>query len=130
MSRSRRKSIAAEEEDDQGTVLTSELPNKSIESAQLVTGPDSEQMCLTIEQSQDLPEPESDMDRVESMQPDSLAARWPLEHRSVLRELHRAVVRHMIFYTKPEGGGLSMEEAMQNATRIMEGLKQRCSTKI
>ena len=121
MSRSRRKSIVAEEEHDQGTVLTLEAPNKSIESTALVTGPDSEQMSLTAAQSQDSPEPESDMDRVESMQPDSLAARWLLEHRSVLRELHRAVVRHIIFYTKPEGGGLSMEEAMQKATRIMDG---------
>jgi hypothetical protein len=124
MSRTRREITAAEEQTNQEVILVSEPSNETIEvrePTQLVTEAETGQTDLMGEQSLVPPEQESDMDRVESMQPDSLAARWLLENRSVLRELHRAVVRHMIFYTKPEGGGLSMEEAMQKATRIMEG---------
>jgi len=66
-------------------------------------------------------EPESQLNQIEIMQPDSLDARWLLEHRSVLRELHRALVRQIIFYTEPEGGRLTMEEAIGKATEVMEG---------
>jgi hypothetical protein len=66
-------------------------------------------------------EPVSKDEQIERMQPDSLAARWLLERRSVLRELHSALVRHVIFYTKPEGGGMTMEEAIKKATEVMDG---------
>jgi hypothetical protein len=125
MSRSRRKAIAVKESDQEMT-LTSEAPSEAIDvgaSPQLMTEPDSHssEMQPSGEELLVSPESEEGRDQVESMQPDSLAARWLLEHKSVLRELHRAVVRHIIFYTKPEGGGLSMEEAITKATRIMDG---------
>jgi hypothetical protein len=77
-------------------------------------------MNLASEESEMQPGPLAENNQTESMQPDSMAARWLLEHKSILRELHRAVVRHIIFYTKPDGGGLTMEEAIQKAARIME----------
>lgn len=64
---------------------------------------------------------EIEPDNIESMAPDSLAARWLLERRSVLRELHRAMITHILFFTRPEGGGLTMEEAIKKATERMEG---------
>ncbi|HEX5731517.1 MAG TPA: hypothetical protein VF131_01690 [Blastocatellia bacterium] len=72
----------------------------------------------TVSKSEDLQLCQS---KVESMRPDSLTARRLLEHSSVLRELHNAVVRHIVFYTNPEGGQLTMEEAIKKASRIMEG---------
>jgi hypothetical protein len=113
MSRSRRKNTVTTEEQNQGTVLTSEPINEAIEVRQ---APQSE-----AEEPTTTSEPASEVDPVESMHPTSLAARWLLEEGSVLREMHRAVVRHIIFYTKPEGGGLSMQEAIARATKIIKG---------
>ena len=126
MSRSRRKIIVADKEVGLEMQVAPETPGEAIEvgeSMQLVVAPESHnnQMQLADDESLVVAEPETEMDKVANMQPDSLAARWLLEHKSVLREMHRAVVRHVVFYTKPEGGGLSMEEAIAKATRIMEG---------
>ena len=125
MSRSMRKPIATEDEIKTEMEPASEAPGEAIkvrESTQLVTktGSLSNEMKPAIAESSIQPETEPGGDQVESMQLDSMAARWVLEHKSILRELHRAVVRQIIFYTKPEGGGLTMEEAIQRAARIME----------
>ncbi len=58
--------------------------------------------------------------KIDRLDPDSLAARWLLEKRSVIRELHHAYVAQVIFYTKPEGGNLSMEEAIKKAGGRMD----------
>jgi len=119
MSRPMRKPIATEDEIKTEMEPASEAPGEALkvrESTQLVTktGSLSNEMKPAIAESSIQPETEPGGDQVESMQLDSMAARWVLEHKSVLRELHRAVVRQIIFYTKPEGGGLTMEEAIQS----------------
>ena len=125
MSRPMRKPITVEDETKTDMKLTSEAPSEAIEareSSQIV----AEATSLSNElesapgESSIQPEPELAIDQVESMQLDSMAARWLLEHKSILRELHKAVVRQIIFYTKLDGGGLTMEEAIQKAARIME----------
>lgn len=65
--------------------------------------------------------PIPDWSKIGRMDPDSLAARWLLEKRSVIRELHQAYVHQVIFYTKPEGGGLSIEEAIKLASGAING---------
>jgi len=51
----------------------------------------------------------------------SLEVRWALDAWPVLRELWAAQVEHIIHYTKPEGGSLSMAEAIKRASQKMEG---------
>ena len=68
----------------------------------------------------DHPAKASDQEKIDRLDPDSLAARWLLEKRSVIRELHHAYVAQVIFYTKPEGGNLSMEEAIKKAGGRMD----------
>jgi hypothetical protein len=58
---------------------------------------------------------------VDRLEPNSLAARWLLEKRSVIRELHHAYVTQVIFYTKPEGGNFSMDEAIKKASGRTDG---------
>jgi hypothetical protein len=129
MSRTRHKAI----KEEMGGILeySSELPGKLTQEGIA----ESEMSHLTktsdpIHQTQPpaaakeleaLSELELPIDNISPIDPDSLAARWLLEHRSVLRELHRAMVRHIIFYTEPSGGGLTMEEAIEKASEVMEG---------
>src|SRR5689334_22882924 len=63
----------------------------------------------------------TDGTEVERLEPDSLAARWLLEKRSVIRELHHAYVTQVIFYTKPEGGNFSMDDAIKKASGRTDG---------
>ncbi len=50
---------------------------------------------------------------------DSLAATlFGVERESVLREMHRVHVRMVLFYTSPEGGSLSLEEAVKTASNF------------
>lgn len=127
MSRTSRKSIKEKEEARPFIATTSPTPSEEEalkqvemrEALQVITDASDTKMQPTQESSESsLPSREEFPDH---MAPDSLAARWSLERRSVLRELHRALVRHIIFYTKPEGGSLTMEEAIKQATEVMEG---------
>jgi hypothetical protein len=117
MARTKSKIVAVKEKQDLAAAFISEPPNKADEAFET----QSNEKRSSSDQSEMQSRTESQLDQVEIMQPDSLEARWLLEHRSVLRELHGALVRHIIFYTRPEGGGLTMEEAISKATEVMDG---------
>lgn len=128
MSRTNRKPIEQKKETRSAAITISPVPSgegifeqvERLEASQEVfdTSDTEMQTAQTLSESRLPSQQEIEID---NMSPDSLAARWSLERRSILRELHRALVRHIIFYTKPEGGGLTMEEAIKQATELMEG---------
>src|ERR1044072_8431379 len=128
MSRTNRKSIAQNKETRSATTTISPVPSGEGTFEQ-VERREASQEAFDTSDTEMQPAQTSSESRLPSQQgvetdnmaPDSLAARWSLERRSVLRELHRALVRHIIFYTKPEGGGLTMEDAIKQATEVMEG---------
>jgi hypothetical protein len=126
MSSAKRKSSAEKENVDSEVTTPPELPvnnGEMCKTQECIAASNSSDLILqtAAEESELQLEPVSKTDQIERMQPDSLAAIWLLEHRSVLRELHSALVRHVIFYTKSEGGGMTMEEAINKATQVMEG---------
>jgi hypothetical protein len=126
MARTKDKIVAVKEKQGSLEEFISVPPNKadkavSLEPSIVTTENQNSGIQLLSEQSEIQSGTESQVNQLEIMHLNSLDARWLLEHRSVLRELHRALVRHIIFYTKPEGGGLSMEEAISKATEVMEG---------
>jgi hypothetical protein len=59
-------------------------------------------------------------EQIEQLDNESLLARWELEKWSVLRELSRSRINLITFYTKPEGGGLTMEEAVKKACEKLD----------
>lgn len=78
-------------------------------------------------------EESTDSEQIELIDTNSLLARWELEKWSIMRELSRSHVNQITFYMKPEGGGLSMEEAVKKAAEksdessFREYLKQAVS---
>lgn len=65
---------------------------------------------------------EVDWSKVGRIEQKSLEARWRLEKWSVIRELWRANLQMVTFYMKPEGGNLSLEDAIKQATtELQEG---------
>jgi len=68
------------------------------------------------------PRSEVDWSKIGRIDQDSLEARWRLEKWSVIRELWRANLQMVTFYMKPEGGNLSLEDAIKQATtELQEG---------
>ena len=62
-----------------------------------------------------------DEEEIEWGDANSLEVRWALDAWPVLRELWAAQLEHIIHYTKPEGGSLSLDEAVKKAGQKMEG---------
>jgi hypothetical protein len=85
----------------------SKVEEKPQATEEIAVAPDPEAAGNTLEKPhiQDELQAESvpalDLSTIDRLDPDSLAARWLLEKRSVIRELHHAYVHQVIFYTKP-----------------------------
>ena len=62
--------------------------------------------------------------QVKRFNPDSLQARFSLERVSLLRELRKAYVQMVLFYTKPEGGNNSLEDAIRLAGVKIKGTQE------
>jgi hypothetical protein len=76
----------------------------------------------------DIADPGPDWSKIKKLQLDSLQARWgAVERWSILRELFSARVEMVLFYMKPEGGNLDMEEAIKRADKELtpENFKRR-----
>ncbi len=72
--------------------------------------------------------------KIDSLDTNSLNARWALEKWSVVRELWRAQYQMATYYMKPEGGSHSLEEAIRMAsielgegTMLEEEMERICS---
>lgn len=87
----------------------------------LEEGPDS----LPVreeEQATPQPMPDPDWSKIGRLDRNSLDARWTFEKWSVIRELWRANYQMVTFFMKPEGGSLSLDEAIRKASeKLGEG---------
>jgi hypothetical protein len=112
-------SVAAK---DEPSAITNVMANEPAQTISLEEATDCALTCIQ-EQSAETPIQGPDWSRIKKLEPESMRARRneETERWSVLREMYRARVQMIHFYTSPEGGKLSMKEAIQLADKELNG---------
>ena len=86
-----------------------------VADVEITEKPDAE---IARQEETAISDPGPDWSKIGKLELDSLQARWgAIEQWSILREFFRARVEMVLFYMKPEGGELNMEEAIKRADK-------------